>query len=234
MSKIVVCLDCPMYQKGGYCRKRHKDVGAISEACDWAKNLDQLEDEDDAIAEVIDIVEDLTDTETPEVEPNTPTTKTCSDCGRELPLESFSRNVRALDGHQGKCKDCVKKALQKSQDARLAKRKTTELKKRQEAAANCTQTKTCNKCGRTLPVTEFDRAKDTKDGYDRRCKDCKAKTYRDRKTVASQTIPTELPKVITATSYDVSKTPDQVLVNELRSRGWTVKATRPITIIEEI
>lgn len=73
-----------------------------------------------------------------------------------------------------------------------------------------------------------------KGGYDRRCKDCKAKTYRDRKTVASQTIPTELPKVITATSYDVSKTPDQVLVNELRSRGWTVKATRPITIIEEI
>lgn len=234
MNKIVVCLDCPMYQKGGYCRKRHKDVGAINEACDWAKNLDQLEDEDDAIAEVIDIVEDLTDTEMPQVEACAPTTKVCSDCGRELPLESFSRNVRALDGHQSKCKDCMKKALQKAQDARLAKRKANELEKRQEAAANCTQTKVCNLCGRELPLTEFDRRKENKDGRDCRCKDCKAKTYRDRKTVASKAIPTELPKVITATRYDVSNAPDQVLVNELRSRGWTVKATRPITIIEEI
>lgn len=36
MSRIVVCLDCPHYQTGGYCRLKHKDVGALNPACDQA------------------------------------------------------------------------------------------------------------------------------------------------------------------------------------------------------
>lgn len=37
MSRIVTCLDCPLYQKGGYCRHYRKDVGALQPACDHAK-----------------------------------------------------------------------------------------------------------------------------------------------------------------------------------------------------
>mgnify|MGYP002519128633 CR=1 FL=1 len=36
MNRIVVCLDCPHYQKGGYCIKTRKDVGALTPACDKA------------------------------------------------------------------------------------------------------------------------------------------------------------------------------------------------------
>jgi len=34
--------------------------------------------------------------------------KTCSKCQLELQLEQFSKDKRAKDGHQGKCKECVK------------------------------------------------------------------------------------------------------------------------------
>jgi len=32
--------------------------------------------------------------------------KECSKCGLRKPLESFSKNSRTLDGHQGQCKSC--------------------------------------------------------------------------------------------------------------------------------
>lgn len=31
--RIVVCLDCPHYQKGGYCTKKRKEVGGLQDAC---------------------------------------------------------------------------------------------------------------------------------------------------------------------------------------------------------
>ena len=40
MSRIVTCLDCPLYQKGGYCRHYRKDVGALQPACDHATKMD--------------------------------------------------------------------------------------------------------------------------------------------------------------------------------------------------
>lgn len=35
-------------------------------------------------------------------------TKTCSKCGQDKPLSEFSINKSNKDGHQSKCKDCVK------------------------------------------------------------------------------------------------------------------------------
>lgn len=40
------------------------------------------------------------------VPPAPPTTKVCTKCKRELPLERFGRNVRATDGLKCYCKDC--------------------------------------------------------------------------------------------------------------------------------
>lgn len=46
-----------------------------------------------------------------EIDENAPKMKTCSRCGKELPLEKFGRNVRAADGYQKICLDCFKEAL---------------------------------------------------------------------------------------------------------------------------
>lgn len=32
--------------------------------------------------------------------------KTCSKCGKELPISQFARNAKSADGHLGICKDC--------------------------------------------------------------------------------------------------------------------------------
>ena len=36
--------------------------------------------------------------------------KTCTKCGRTLPLAMFSRHAKTKDGHQSSCKDCDKAA----------------------------------------------------------------------------------------------------------------------------
>lgn len=41
------------------------------------------------------------------------------------------------------------------------------------------ETKKCNKCGRELPLSEFYKSSNAKDGFQRHCKDCS----RDRKSV---------------------------------------------------
>ena len=41
MTRLVVCMDCPYYQKGGYCTHKHKDVAALAPACDYAKTINQ-------------------------------------------------------------------------------------------------------------------------------------------------------------------------------------------------
>lgn len=38
MNRITVCLDCPLYQTGGWCRHKRKDVGALQPACDDIAN----------------------------------------------------------------------------------------------------------------------------------------------------------------------------------------------------
>jgi hypothetical protein len=34
--------------------------------------------------------------------------KKCVKCGRELPIEDFSRNAASKDGHQSACKECLR------------------------------------------------------------------------------------------------------------------------------
>ena len=39
MNRILVCLDCPEYQKGGYCLYKRKNVGALDNACEHSQDI---------------------------------------------------------------------------------------------------------------------------------------------------------------------------------------------------
>lgn len=42
-----------------------------------------------------------------------PKTKVCSKCGRELPIEQFTRNHVCKNGYAGQCKDCKREYMRK-------------------------------------------------------------------------------------------------------------------------
>ena len=93
MSVITVCLDCPNYEKGGYCRHKHKDVGALALACDHAKELNKKFNPEDEEATMTKLA--------PQAK-----TKTCTKCGRELPISEFYARTGTKDGLQTICKEC--------------------------------------------------------------------------------------------------------------------------------
>lgn len=104
MSRIVVCLDCPIYQKGGYCPHKRKDVSALQEACEHAKTMNLTfnpEDKEDDMTLKEKYGSDLA-----EIIEGTPT-KVCSKCGETKPLTDFYKDKKASDGHQSWCKRCV-------------------------------------------------------------------------------------------------------------------------------
>ena len=49
------------------------------------------------------------------------TTKKCTKCGRELPIEQFSINNKHKDGRQSWCKDCMNAAARAPRAAKLGK-----------------------------------------------------------------------------------------------------------------
>lgn len=128
MSRIVTCLDCPMYQKGGYCRHIKKDVGALMPACGHAKKINNVfnsEEEEPMEAEVIQppIVE--------AVEPQK--TKICPRCEKELPVEEFGKHSRTRDGLQPYCRQCRSEARKGKTSRPGTETNTSFIKKEDEA-----------------------------------------------------------------------------------------------------
>lgn len=124
MSRIVTCLDCPMYQTGGYCRHRHKDVGALQPACDYALTINDMfnpEDKTDTMHE-INTAKTLPPTD---ILPETQQTKTCRNCGRTLTLDHFYTNKGKPNSI---CKDCKKEETRRNRKPKEAKtaRRTAE------------------------------------------------------------------------------------------------------------
>lgn len=126
MGIVSVCLDCPHYQNGGWCRKKQKTVGALAPACEDSQKTNE-DQEDDGL-------------------------KTCRKCGRELPKESFAKNAGAPDGLQSTCRECAAAAFKAWQDKQ--KEKKNPMKEEQEMETPA-QTKRCPKCGQNLPLDEF-------------------------------------------------------------------------------
>lgn len=78
-----------------------------------------------------------------------------------------------------------------------------------ETAENAVKTpdyRKCKSCGRILPISMYYPNAECRGGYEPRCKECKSK--RRACTTSSR-------------DFSISDIPDEVLVTELRNRGYT-------------
>lgn len=104
------CMDCENYRNGGFCSKKEKSVGAL-----WQKKCFKQ-------GEV-----NPPQSTTNQITMNT--TKQCSVCGRELPLEQFHNNKKMKDGKMAFCKECHSKSAKKGGNPKFKK---TEEKKEED------------------------------------------------------------------------------------------------------
>lgn len=207
MSTIVVCLDCPNYRNGGWCRLKNKDTGALTPAC-----ADASKTKEEVLEERHDIL-----------------TKRCTKCGRLLPVEKFSLHKTNLDGRQSVCKECQKE-LYKAWDERRKARKAKESEdvrdfkewsktqskviKEEPMETTNTTTKTCRTCGRTLTLDYFYTNKGKPNSICKECKKEEVKSYRKPKEAKAPRKTAEQPVRETLT--------DKQMVDLLREHGWTV------------
>ena len=212
MSRIVVCLDCAHYQKGGYCRKKRRDISALNPACENALAPDHVPEE---------MVEKA----------KLETERRCTKCRQVLPLSEFEY-TRSNKGEKIKrkiCKTCYHESMSKKKDIT----KTNEDMNTTTQEATTVQTKTCICCGETKPIEEFYRDKKASDGHQSYCKRClnlKA-AERARKARAEKRAATKGAKEIKKTVVRETLT-DEQMVQALRSHGWEVTCKR--TIAEEL
>ena len=218
MSAIVVCLDCPSYQKGGWCRIKNKEVGALHEACaDAGKTKDQV------IEERHDIL-----------------SKKCTRCGKLLPVEKFSLNKNRLDGRQSICKECQKELYKAWDEQRKAKKtkesedvrdfknwRNTQSKKvikEEFMETTNTTTKICPRCGRELPIEAFGKHARTRDGLQPYCKECRSQARIGKTSRPGQETKTSYTRTVVRETLT-----DKQMVDLLREHGWIVTCTRTIT-----
>ena len=211
MSAIVVCLDCPNYRNGGWCRLKNKDTGALTPAC-----ADANKTKEEVLEERHDIL-----------------TKRCTKCGRLLPVENFSLHKTNLDGRQSVCKECQKE-LYKAWDERRKAKKAKEsedvrdFKEWQETQSNKvikeepmettnTTTKTCPRCGRELPFEAFGKHARTRDGLQPYCKECRSQARIGKTSRPGQETKTSYTRTVVRETLT-----DKQMVDLLREHGWTV------------
>lgn len=245
MNRIVVCLDCPEYQKGGYCLHRRKNVGALDSACEYSQSL---EDNPEAKAE-----EKVMEYKSAPV-----TTKKCARCGEVLPFDSFEwYNYKGTNKMRNICKKCYHEAMRKKENAQTKvcngcgkelplsdfyekgnghtfmckectrkynnkKRKEIQDKKDAEQNAGAT-TKVCKSCGRELSLDAFG-------GH--------AKTWDRKNTVCLECMSAKLRKNISKPKKVEAPGPQRIVVREvmtdeqmvaaLRANGWEVTCRKMV------
>ena len=97
-------------------------------------------------------------------------TKTCTKCGLEKSLDSFSKNSKSLDGLSWWCVDCF---------AVYGKNRCFPVS---------VEEKECFGCKITKPAEEFNKSQRSKDGLAPRCRDCVKKNYlKNRDKILAQT-----------------------------------------------
>lgn len=206
MSAIVVCLDCPEYIKGGFCRIKNKTVGALQPVCDQIDPRKKRRDEARSKLE-----------------------KECAKCHRVLPVENFSLNAKMVDGRQSFCRECQAEAYK---NWASKQKRIKENQKNMEKLAPQAKTKTCTKCGRELPISEFYAKAGSKDGLQTICKEChniKTKESIERRKAKLAGAPEQTKAPAPATVVVREKMTAKQMVDALRADGWIVTCKRTIT-----
>lgn len=74
-------------------------------------------------------------------------TKTCTGCGRKLPLSSFSKKAKSRDGLQERCKECFSTYNRERYASDPERFRASSRKRREENPSGCLETRlrTCEK-----------------------------------------------------------------------------------------
>ena len=166
-------------------------------------------------------------------------TKVCSRCGRELPITNFGRHSRTKDGYQPCCKECQSE-MNKGHKKRGPFEHNEAPAKPKEPEKIPEGMKKCSRCGQILPVSKFNKHKDSTDGLQYYCKECqvaaateaKKKRGAKKKPVLEVTVPvindlaTPIPPVPTLRGAT-----DDELVEELKKRGYTGNIIKKVSYI---
>ena len=229
------CGDCvQMREEDGYCGRVGRYVNYFRVAC----------------KDYVD--RNATDTVKAEAPKEKPGTRVCKQCGRELPLEQFTRSCKSRDGYTHTCKECFSAQMSEKKKALWASKPKKE-KPVQEQEVLPEGQKRCRRCGRILPVTAFGRHATTPDHLHPTCTECRKAEGRAvyerncaRKGVTPKPprvdVPVIRPKedvaIILNEVEDALKEArkeqalrtltDEELVAELRRRGWTITATKEL------
>ena len=95
--------------------------------------------------------------------------KSCSNCGKALPLDQFSPDRRATSGLQSQCRSCM-----------AARVRELRGNRRPETFIGQTLTsKVCPSCTQDMPVDRFSRNAAAADGLQTYCKACYRAKYPD-------------------------------------------------------
>ena len=161
-----------------------------------------------------------------------PGTRVCKQCGRELPLEQFTRSCKSRDGYTHTCKECFSAQMSEKKKALWASKPKKE-KPVQETEVLPEGQKRCRRCGRILPVTAFGRHATTPDHLHPTCTECRKAEGRAvyERNCARKGITPKPPRVDVPTEDIIGTLPtftDEMLVAELRRRGYTVTATKEL------
>lgn len=161
-----------------------------------------------------------------------PTTRTCKQCGRELPLDQFTRSCKSRDGYTHTCKECFSAQMSEKKKALWATKPKKE-KPVQEQEVLPEGQKRCRRCGRILPVTAFGRHATTPDHLHPTCTECRKAEGRAvyERNCARKGITPKPPRVDVPKEDVLGTLPsftDEELVAELRRRGWTITATKEL------
>jgi len=123
------CNECRFFSDLGRCRNgstRRSDVGYFQKAC--PKGLPKEYPPHETEQDHTEIAQDNPKIEHTMDQNEQPKTKKCRNCGRELPLDQFSRNGR---GFFHVCKDCMKaKRHQAAEDAATGEKEPKKPKPR--------------------------------------------------------------------------------------------------------
>lgn len=245
MNRIVVCLDCPEYQKGGYCQHKRKEVGALDNACEHAQKMDEKFGGSSA--------DEVPSAEQPE------TTKKCTRCGEVLPLASFDWvNYKGTRKRRRICSKCYHEAMKKEgkkndgmkvcngchRELPLSEfyerganghsflckecarkynvERTRQNRERKMAEMNAgATTKVCKSCGRELPLDAFGGHAKTWDKKNTVCLECMAAKLRKNVSKVKKTPDTQ--KIVVREVMT-----DEQMVAALRANGWEVTCRKMV------